>query len=773
MRLASFFIVFAGAMSIDALAHPTPGDKFRQLEEILPTPDELRLGSGRPGPAYWQQRVDYRIAVRLNEKKRRISGTERIRYQNRSPHTLDYLWLQLDNNRFKQGSDAQLIELAPNFDDFGFRRLARELALEKFDGGLKLTKVQDLSGRALSYTIVGTMMRIDLETPLAPNATFEFQVDWRYTVNDLDHIRARSGYEKLADGNGLFAIARWYPRMAAYNDVSGWQNKQFLGRGEFTLEFGNFDVEITVPKDHIVASTGVLQNPDDVLTKTQKQRLKQAETAKDPVLIITEDEARANAKTRARGTRTWRFKAENVRDFAWASSRSLLWDALRFKKNGNDVMAMSYWPPEGEPLWSRYSTRAIVHTLDVYSEHTFAYPYPVAISVNSLVGGMEYPMICFNAPRPYEDKTYFGVRSKEASDSWWHSKYGLISVIIHEVGHNFFPMIINSDERQWTWMDEGLNTFLQFIAEQRWEKDYPSRRGFPEKIVEYMTSENQVPIMTNSESIYQFGNNAYGKPATALNILRETVMGRELFDFAFKKYARSWKFKRPMPADFFRAMEDASSVDLDWFWRGWFYSTDHVDIAITTVKEFILESGNPELDFPLRKEERDSRPPNLTEQRNRRMQRLVENHPNLKDFYNDFDELDVTKQDEKEFQKMFENLTPQERGLIGTVRNFYVVHFENQGGVPMPIPLEITYEDGKKEFVRIPAEIWRRSTKRVRKLFMRTKRIKSFHVDPFREIADADADDNQWPPRPKPTRFKLFKKFKENPMQLKKKGEES
>ena len=769
MRLFVCLSLFTLKSLYCSYAFATPGfqDKFRQLEEVLPTPDESRLGSGRPGPKYWQQKVDYKISVRLDEDSKQISGAETITYKNRSPHTLDYLWIQLDNNILAKGSDAQKIELAPNFDQYGFKRLAKAIAQETFDGGLKITKVVDDDGKPLRHTIVGTMMRIDLAKPLGPKKSFEFRIDWNYTINDLERVGSRTGYEKLKDGNGLFAIAHWYPRMAAYNDVSGWQNKQFHGRGEFTLEFGDFDVKITVPADHIVASTGVLDNPKDVLTSTQRKRLKQASDAKDPVLVVTEKEAKGNAQKRAKATKTWRFKAENVRDFAWASSRSLLWDALGFKKNGNDVMAMSYWPPEGEPLWSNYSTRAIAHTIDVYSKHTFAYPYPVAISVNSLVGGMEYPMICFNAPRPYEDKTYYGVPDKDATGSWLHSKYGLIGVIIHEVGHNFFPMIVNSDERQWTWMDEGLNTFLQFLTEQEWEKDYPSRRGIPEKIVEYMTSENQVPIMTNSESIYQFGNNAYGKPATALNILRETVMGRSLFDFAFKKYAQSWKFRRPMPADFFRAMEDASSIDLDWFWRGWFYSTDHVDIGISKVKEFILEEGNQALESAAKKKVRGAKNNTITKQRNREMRRLVEDHPGLKDFYNDYDELDVTKQDEESFRKMLDTLTPQEKGLLNAKRHFYVVHFDNIGGVPMPLPLKIYYEDGTNEFIRIPAEIWRRSTRQVRKLFVRQKKIRSFHLDPNRETADADTDNNQWPARPEPTRFKLYKKTKENPMQLK------
>ncbi|MEO1483272.1 MAG: M1 family metallopeptidase [Myxococcota bacterium] len=754
------FVILALLLASSAQAE----DKFRQLEEILPTPDELRLGSGVPGPAYWQQRVDYSIDVTLDEKKHRVTGSEKIRYGNRSPHVLPYLWVQLDNNIAARGSDKQLTELAPGFDKFAFSRLARELEYEKFDGGIKLTKVVDAAGKELPYTVVGTMMRIDLPAPLQPKGEFSFQIDWSYTVNDLKKFNMRTGYEELRDGNDLFSIAHWYPRMAAYTDVNGWQNKQFIGSGEFTLEFGDFDVRITVPKDHVVAATGTLQNPDDVLTDTQKRRLEQAETAKNPVMIITEDEATAAGKKRAKGTRTWTFRAENVRDFAWASSRSLMWDAIRYKKDGNNVLAMSYWPPEGEPLWSRYSTRAVVHTIDVYSRHTFAYPYPVAISVNSIVGGMEYPMICFNAPRPFEDKTYYGPTDREITNSFRHSKYGLISVIIHEVGHNFFPMIVNSDERQWTWMDEGLNTFLQFLAEQEWEEDYPSRRGMPEKIVDYMTSEDQVPIMTNSESILQFGNNAYGKPATALNILRETVMGRELFDFAFKHYSQSWKFRRPMPADFFRAMEDASAVDLDWFWRGWFYSTDHVDIAIAEVKEFILDSSNPDRDKAALKKERDSKTPTITEQRNARVRRLVDRYPDLKDFYNSYDPLDVTKQDREAFKKMLETLTPQERGLLGTARHFYVVRFENQGGVPMPIPLEITYEDGSTEFMRIPAEIWRKNTKDAKKLFMRFKRIASLHFDPNRETADADMDDNQWPPQIQPSRFKLYKKTKDNAM---------
>ncbi|MGH9900953.1 MAG: M1 family metallopeptidase, partial [Pyrinomonadaceae bacterium] len=541
-----------------AQSKSSPGDKFRQLEELLPTPNEYRSASGAPGHRYWQQRADYTIDVELDDARQRITGTETVTYHNISPDTLLFLWLQLDQNIFAKDSDDSLTEAAPaDFTKVPYSTIDRLLAQRDFDGGYRITAVRDAKGSPLRHTVVKTMMRIDLPAPLAPGQSFAFSVDWNYNINDAKRIRARTGYEFFPrDGNYIYEIAQWFPRMAAYNDVSGWQHKQFLGSGEFTLEFGNYRVRITAPDDHVVASTGVLQNPQEVLTAAQRARLEQAKTAKSPVLIVTPEEARLNESNKPRGKKTWVFHADNVRDFAFASSRKFIWDAQLHNVEGNRVMAMSYYPKEGNPLWERYSTQAIMHTLNVYSRYSFTYPYPVAISVNGPVGGMEYPMICFNGPRPEEDKTYTA-----------RTKYGLISVVIHEVGHNYFPMIVNSDERQWTWMDEGLNSFLQFLAEQEWEANYPSRRGEPRNITEYMASESQVPIMTNSESIMQFGNNAYGKPATALNILRETVLGRELFDFAFREYSRRWKFKRPMPADFFRSMEDVAGEDLDWFWR--------------------------------------------------------------------------------------------------------------------------------------------------------------------------------------------------------------
>ena len=544
-------------------------DKFRQLEELLPTANQYRAASGAPGHQYWQQQIDYVIDVEIDDEKQMLNGSGQITYTNKSPDKLKYVWLQLDPNIRAPHSDSVKTETLSSQDRMRLESLKKMQFRSDWDGGIKIKKVSDTqTGRDLKFTIVRTMMRIDLPNPIGDGESFTFDVDWKYAINDSKLVSGRTGYEFFKeDGNYIYEMAQWFPRACAYTDVTGWQHKQFLGRGEFTLDFGNYDVRITVPDDHIVASTGVLQNPEDVLTETQRERLESAASAKKPEFIVTPEEAKENESSEPTGTKTWVFKAFNVRDFAFASSRKFAWDALGVQLKDKKVMAMSYFPNEGEPLWSKYSTHAVAHTVEIYSKYTFDYPYPVAISVNGPVYGMEYPMICFNGPRPDKDGTYSE-----------RTKYSLISVIIHEVGHNWFPMIVNSDERQWTWMDEGLNSFLQYLAEVEWETDYPSRISKTSQIVPYMTSQNQVPIMTNSESILQFGPNAYSKPATALNILRETVMGRELFDFAFKEYANRWRFKRPMPADFFRTMEDASGIDLDWYWRGWFYSTDHVDI---------------------------------------------------------------------------------------------------------------------------------------------------------------------------------------------------
>ncbi|MFN5292560.1 MAG: M1 family metallopeptidase, partial [Flavobacteriia bacterium] len=552
--------------------------KFAQLDQLLPTPNNYRAASGAPGHAYYQQKADYKMTLVLDDAKQRLDGVETITYTNNSPDPLAYLWLQLDQNIYNLDSDSKIIEVE-KMENF---KSVSDLRKRDFyyDGGFKIERITNMSGQPMKYFINKTMMRIDLAKPLLPGQNISFQIKWWYNINDRMQVGGRSGYEYFeTDQNYLYTIAQFFPRMCVYNDVTGWQNKQFLGRGEFTLPFGDYEVSITVPADHIVAATGECQNYASILTAEQRKRYEQAKKSDSPVIIVTQAEAEAAEKNKAQKTKTWVYKATNVRDFAFASSRKFIWDAQKQTVGNKDILCMSYYPKEGNPLWERYSTKLVAHTIKTYSKYTVNYPYPVAISVHSKWIGMEYPMICFNGGRPEADGTY--------SEG---EKYGMWGVIIHEVGHNFFPMIINSDERQWTWMDEGLNTFVQYLTEQEWERDYPSRRGPAYMIADYMRGDVSgiSPIMTNSESIKQFGNNAYGKPATALNILRETVMGRELFDYAFKTYCERWAFKHPTPADFFRTMEDASAVDLDWFWRGWFYSTDHVDIALTDVKWFQL-----------------------------------------------------------------------------------------------------------------------------------------------------------------------------------------
>ena len=734
-------------------------DKFRQLEEILPTPNSYRTASGAPGHQYWQQQVNYDIEISLDDKTQRLSGSETLDYQNNSPDSLRYLWLQLDQNRMKPGSGYKMSETAPANKKITYKKFRTMVETPKFNGGYQITKVTDSNNKPLHYVINGTMMRVDLPRALKPGDSVEVNIDWQYQLHEQKVLGGRSGFEYFEkDDNYLYEVAQWFPRAVAYYDVMGWQNKQFLGRGEFTLEFGDYEVDITVPADHIVAATGVLQNPKNVLSKQQQKRLKQAKTANKPVLIVTPEEALANEKSRSTATKTWQFKAKNVRDFAWASSRKFIWDAQGYKAGGTDTMAMSYYPNEGNPLWERYSTEAIIHTMEQYNKYTFDYPYPVSISVNGPVGGMEYPMITFNGPRPtLNEKTGEKTYSRK-------TKYGLIGVIIHEVGHNYFPMIVNSDERQWTWMDEGLNTFLQFIAEQAWEENYPSRRGHANDITSYMKSSNQVPIMTNSESIMQFGNNAYGKPAAALNILRETILGRELFDFAFKEYAIRWKFKRPTPADFFRTLEDASGTDLDWFWHGWFYTTDHVDIALEDIHLYRPNSQNPDTEEAWERALDNESPEFISNLRNKGQWLRTQDKPELLDFYNEHDKFTATNADRNKYHKAQKKLEQWQKDLLVNDSNFYILDFANKGGLVMPIILEVSYHDGSREQITLPAEIWRKNPKKTSKMLITDKEITAIAVDPNWETADVNVNNNYWPARPIKSRFDLYKEKKKDMM---------
>ncbi|ASG65258.1 aminopeptidase [Idiomarina piscisalsi] len=729
-------------------------DKFRQLnDDKFRSPNVYRTASGAPGHEYWQQEADYHIKVQLDDENQSITAQSTITYTNNSPDTLRYLWVQLDQNRFRKDSIGPQSDSTSKPERISFSRMESMMTQESFPAGYELTEISYDNGDPLAHYVNDTMLRLDLDEPLKSGESVTFNINWAFNIIEADVLGGRGGYEYFEDdGNYLYEMAQWFPRMAAYYDVEGWQNKQFIGNGEFALEFGDYRVEITVPADHIVASTGVLQNPKEVLTSTQRQRLELARGSDKPVKIVTQEEALENEKEGTDDTKTWIFEADKVRDFAWASSRKFIWDAQGYKKNDTDVLAMSFYPEEGNPLWERYSTASILHTIEHYNDYSFDYPYPVAISVNGPVGGMEYPMITFNGPRPYVDED---TGNKYYSE---RTKYGLISVIIHEIGHIYFPMIVNTDERQWTWMDEGINTYLQFLAEQKWEKDYPSWRGEPRNITSYMASANQMPIMTNSESILQFGNNAYGKPATALNILRETIVGRELFDFAFREYAYRWKFKRPTPEDLFRTLEDASGVDLDWFWRGWFYSTDHVDIALDNVHLLTVNTKDPEIEKAWQQQQKEQEPTSLTTKRNADVNYKIHQQPHLADFYNEHDEFTVTNADRNEYNELLKGLSDEQKEMLKNGSNFYVLDFSNHGGLVMPILLDLHYEDGSKEHVRIPAEIWRRSPEEVSKLLIRDKTLTQVVVDPNWETADVDTTNNYWPARAIPSRIELFKR---------------
>jgi hypothetical protein len=737
-------------------------DKFKQLGPEMATPNEQRTASGAPGNAYWQQRADYVMNITIDDATQTLMGEETITYYNESPDALNYLWLQLDQNAFAKTSDTYIVEQMKIGESVSYNDL---IDLNPwYDGGFKLDYITDANGKPLPYTVNKTMMRIDMAQPLKPGGTFVFKIKWWYTINDRIRLGGRSGYEYFEeDGNYLYTMAQFFPRMVVYCDNQGWQHKQFLGSGEFTLNFGNYDVRITVPADHIVASTGVLQNGKEVLTAEELKRFTAAKTSDEPVLIVTQEEAEKKEKNKeTKKKKTWHFKAENVRDFAFANSRKFIWDAQAVKVGTNTPLAMSFYPKEGNPLWGQFSTRVVAHTLRSYSKHTIDYPYPVAISVHTKWMGMEYPMICFNGGRPEKDGTYDqGTRD------------GMISVIIHEVGHNFFPMIINSDERQWTWMDEGLNTFVQYLAEKEYDRNYPTRRGPARNIVDYMRGDKSTmsPIMTNSESIYQFGNNAYGKPATALNILRETIMGRELFDYAFTEYCKRWAFRHPTPEDFFRTMEDASAVDLDWFWRGWFYGTDHCDMNLKDVKIFRLNTHNPEIEKALEKAKKEDAPADISQQRDlqEKLNVEVDTDADMRDFYTAYDPYRVTSLDRVEYDDYVKKLTETEKEILSKNMLYYQVTVENKGGLIMPLIFDLEFLDGTIRRVNIPAEIWKRSEIEVTKVFACEREVKSILLDPQLETADVDISNNTWPQRISPTRFELFKenqsRSRENPMQ--------
>ncbi len=747
IKLKCYFLsVFFMSLSVFSQEQETPKqqghtdqNKFRQMKDVLPTPNETRTASGAPGHQYTQQQVDYTINVRLDESKNQIFGDENVTYHNNSKDYLQYLWVQLDQNmRARNSKTPDINSESFNSPFSGPQTFAKSNLKKPFDGGFNIDYVKNEDGSELSHIINQTMMRINLPKPLAPGEVFKFSVKWNYNINDINVDGGRSGLETFPDGNNNYTIAQFYPRLCVYDNVEGWQNMQFWGRSEFALEFGDFDVKLTVPADHILEATGELQNEKEVLTKEQLKRFEEAKKSfKDPVFIVTQEEAEKAEKERSTKTKTWHFKANKVRDFAFASSRKYIWDAMAVNINGRPVMAISLYPKEGNPLWEEHSTRVVANTLEEYSKLTFDYPYNKAISVHSERQGMEYPMICFNYGRPNPDGTYSE-----------RTKRGMIGVITHEVGHNFFPMIVNSDERQWTWMDEGLNSFVETLAELDYDPNYITG-NLPKDIVGYMGGDQSYlsPIMSQGDYVYQFGPNAYTKPAAGLYMLRQTIMGPELFDYAFRTYSQRWMFKHPTPADFFRSMEDASAMDLDWFWRGWFYTTDYNDIGVKDVKRYYLTDKPTESAIETAKRNNM----NLDEYKNK----LVY-YAEAKDGVAAKDEKKIS--DFKFLKDYLDGLSDAEKKDLNNAPNyFYEVTFEKPGGLVMPIIVEITYEDGTKDRKTYPAQIWRYDENEVKKVYKTEKLITSIVVDPDLETADVDTSNNTWPKQVEESDFDKFK----------------
>ena len=717
-------------------------NKFKQLYEEFSSPNKFRTASGAPGPEYYQQKVDYNMEIELDEENDILYGKSLITYQNNSPDDLEYLWVQLDQNIRKNNSPSLDKNPSAMSELKQIESFVDDLLLKPFDGGFNIEYVNDSNGKSLKNLVNNTMMLIHPKSPIKSGDKYIFSIKWNYSINNHVKKRGRSGYEFFSeDGNKSYVIAQFFPRLAVYNDVEGWQNHQFWGNGEFALNFGDYKVNITVPADHILEATGELQNPKEVLSKVEFGRYKKALITNDnPVLIVNQDEVELKEKNTSKKKKTWKFIAKNVRDFAFASSRKFIWDMMVVPINGKNIIASSLYPKEGNPLWEGYSTKVVAQTLKTYSNYTFDYPYPKAVSVHAKNQGMEYPMICWNYGRPEKDGSY--------SD---RVKYGMISVIIHEIGHNFFPMIVNSDERQWGWMDEGIDTFLQYLTEKEFDPEYPSRRGPPNKIVPYMSGNQEyiAPIMSNPENVYQLGPNAYAKPATALNILRETIMGKELFDFAFKTFSERWMFKHPTPEDFFRTMEDASAIDLDWFWRGWFYSTDYVDIGIKNFKRFYI-SPDPSKNvkdvfdgYGISKNELSPLVFMVTDDEESFDSNLMDGNPIEKS-------LPLKK-------FIDENYLEDDINKLRTSNYFYEIEFEKPGGLVMPVIFELTYSDGSKKIIRYPAEIWRKNDDSFKKVLITEKEIKNIKLDPNEETADTDLSNNNWPKIELPSDFEMFK----------------
>lgn len=513
----------------------------------LPTPNRLRTASGAPGPDYWQQKVDYRIDVQLDPATRLVTGRERVTYHNNSPEALDLLWVHLEQNILKKDSIGSATDT-----------LSTMGGPSEASDGVMLGNVTS-GGAPLTFQVFDTLMRIDLPAPIAPGSTFEFDVAWSFRVPT--QVFRRYGTMEVEKGT-IWELAQWFPAVAVYDDVHGWNTLPYLGTGEFYTNFGDYDLAITVPRDHLVVATGVLQNEEQVFTPTQRERLALAKVSPDTVIVRGADEVGDPAsRPPGDGPLVWRFRAENVRTVAWASSEAFVLDAASL----GSTLIQSAYSEDSLPVWGK-STQMLRKAIDGYNRRWFPYPYPVATNVGGIEGGMEYPMIVF------------------CSGQNRRSEGGLYGVTTHEIGHNWFPMLVNTDERRHAWMDEGFNTFINKYSTQDW---FPKQHPPKPSTFAAMLKAPGVPIVTQADRLngLQLGLLQYEKTGVGLYILRECILGHERFDFAFRTYIRRWAFKSPQPADFFRTMENAAGMDLAWFWRGWFLEDALFDQAVDTVQQ--------------------------------------------------------------------------------------------------------------------------------------------------------------------------------------------
>lgn len=715
------FLMLPLAIAVSAVAH-AEATPFSPLGSLVDPPSATRGADGRPTSTYWQQHIAYDIDATLDVERRVINAQAELRYTNNAPQALDAIWFEISPEATTKDAIAHR-SATINVDSASVRDLRGLREQEERGGGLVVSSVADSEDRPLAFEARGTQLRVALPRPLASGQTVRIKLAWRVALVDLDRKGGRTGYMLLSSGDPIFHIAQWYPQPVAFTDYGGWRNVPFVDHGEFAPELGDYNVSLTLPAGQLVAATGVLTNEADVLTGVERTRLARLRQGKVTEIVTA---AEAATKRRSSETRTWRFAARNVRDFALAASLRYRWDATLAGTSA--VRAMTFYPSEASALWRPLALPAIGHALDVYGRMTFDYPYPVVQAAFGPNDGMEHTMLAFSRyPPDGPNGTYSRERKR---DFLW--------VLTHEVGHNWFPLIVNSDERAWTWMDEGLTSYLETLATLEWSGDYTTRPNLPAMLGAEREATGRQPPMTPANAVVDLFPTQYHRPAAALQVLRELVLGRETFDRAFRAYARAWMFKRPTPGDFFRTINQESGADLDWFWRAWFFSTDHVDLSLERVAALRLVAVPADaIPAPA-----DATPPaNLTVLRNaaegRRL--MVEQVPRLADAYDRIPERTLA------------GATPSAHAVVDVQRTldalgqggvFYELDIRNRGGVVSPVPIRIDYRDGTSERYVVPVELWFGDTKRAQHILWRAKSIRSVTLDPDAATGDVDRGNN-------------------------------